>query len=259
MKKILIGLAAIVLLISCQKQTQEEAANIPGMGNTPGELQIEKPFTLPAGVSLVGDITGIDDPGTKSAESKSISLYGSGGRMVKLVITLLNTSNYSKTIFFPKGLIFKCQTAGYQHAILLQTVWITVRPNTKRTIYLDLYCINYGLAPSSSAAYYQILGLTNSEVIKILLNYLGWRIINYEMIFGYFGQGKGEATTPTYDEITERLQTIVWNLTNNGIDISADDKAFIESIPELPAEQRPQLDENANYPEYFEEFSMSID
>lgn len=68
-----------------------------------------------------------------------------------------------------------------------------------------------------------------------------------------FGNSKG-VLAPTYDEITARMQDIVWNLTNNGKDISAEDQAFIESIPELAPSEIPVLDTQAQFPVYFEEY-----
>jgi hypothetical protein len=73
------------------------------------------------------------------------------------------------------------------------------------------------------------------------------------MIYPNISQ-KGIMEGPTYQEITGRLQEIVHNLTNRGIAISADDEAFINSIPELAPEERPVVDENSQYPEYFKEY-----
>ena len=61
---------------------------------------------------------------------------------------------------------------------------------------------------------------------------------------------------PTYEEITQRLQIMVHNLTDNGIPISAEDESFLNSIPELAPEFRPVVDENSKFPEYFEEFLL---
>jgi len=47
---------------------------------------------------------------------------------------------------------------------------------------------------------------------------------------------------------------MVWNLTNNGTNLSAEDIEFIESIPELSPDEIPVMDDNSQYPEYFEEF-----
>ena len=65
-----------------------------------------------------------------------------------------------------------------------------------------------------------------------------------------------KADGPTYEEITEKLQIMVHHLTDLGIALTQEDIDFIESIPELNSEEIPQVDENAQYPEYFEEFKV---
>lgn len=256
MKNILIGLTIFSLLLSsCTKENTESAGKIQGMGDTPGNFEVKEAYTLPSGIAIIGDITGIEKAGTKGEDSKSVadySCYGSGGKMIKLKITLVNRNDYQKTIFFPKGLLWKCTTPGYQDAICLQTTWISLKANSQRTITIDLYCINYGRTPSDIFAYYQFVGVTNSPVFNSLLKMIGWKKINYEWI-NPLPSKSISVEGPTYDEITDRMQNIVWNLTNFGIDVSNEDKAFIESIPELPAESIPVVDDQSQFPEYFEE------
>jgi hypothetical protein len=230
------------------------------MGNTPGNLEVKAPFTLPQEIVLIGDITGLEKAGTKAADSKSgtIPCYGSGGKMIKLKLTLLNKGNNQRTIFFPKGLLWKCSSEGYQDAICLQTTWICLKANSQRTITLDLYCINYGRAPSDNFAFYRFVGVTSSPVFNSLFKMIGWKMINYEWIY----RNPSKSMTiegPTYEQITERMQTIVWNLTNNSKDVSAEDQAFIESIPELTPSEIPVVDEQSQFPEYFEEVVVPVE
>jgi len=263
MKKIIMGIVAIAIIClwSCEKNKSETPGNIPGMGEASGDLQVKEDFKLPQGISLIGDIAGLDKPDSKYGELKSAydvksvyPCYGSG-KFVKLQLTLLNTANNPRTVFFPKGLLWRCKSQDYQHAILLQTTWVCLQANSMRTFVVDLYCINLGIPAPKSDATYRILGVTSSKVMCNLLNMIGWRRINYEMIFGkLYPDQKGIAEEPAYEEITERVQNIVWNLTNNGINVTAEDKAFIESIPELSASEIPPIDEQSQYPEYFDEF-----
>jgi hypothetical protein len=259
MKKILIGLAALTLMLgSCTKENTEKAGSIQGMGNTSGNFEVKAPFTLPQGISVLGDITGLPKAGTKGGDSKSTaySCYGSGGKMIKLKVTLLNRNDNQRTIFFPKGLLWKCDDAGYQDAICLQTTWVCLKANSQRTITLDLYCINYGRTTSDNFAYYRFVGVTSSPIFNSLFKMIGWKMINYEWINP--NPAKSDAVAgPTYDQITERMQNIVWNLTNIGKDVSDDDKAFIESIPELSATEIPVVDSQSQFPEYFEELIVS--
>lgn len=123
MKKILIGFAVLTLVLgSCTKANLDSTGKIQGMGNTPGNLEVKAPFTLPQGITLIGDISGLPKAGAKGEDPKSgsYSNYGSG-KMIKLKLTLLNTNNNSRTLFFPKGLLWECNVSGYQHAICLQT------------------------------------------------------------------------------------------------------------------------------------------
>jgi hypothetical protein len=259
MKKFLFLLAAIsfIGLNSCEKIPTENLGEIPGMGNSDENLQVKEPFTMPDGIIVIGDITGIQNPVNKSSELKSTSdtefdfpRFGSG--FVRLQLTLCNATNYPRTIFFPKGLMWECKNRTSQHGLQCQTTWVCLQPNTTRTIGIDLYCANLGLPVPNQTETYKILGVTNSQLIWNLLNLIGWRKVNYEMCHT---STKGEEG-PTYEEIIDRLQTIVHNLTNRGIDISNDDKEFIQSIPELAPEEIPQIDENSQFPEYFEEFKF---
>lgn len=263
MKKILFISFVLITsgLVSCQKHNQETPGNIPGMGDTPGELQVKEPYLLPEGIHIIGDITGVKNPSAVSGELKSpigetksiIQCFGSG-RYVRLQCTLVNTSQYARTVFFPKGLLWRCMYGNYQHGLTVQTTWTCLQPNSTRTIFIDLYCVNADIPSPDQTATYKILGITTSKTIWSLLNIIGWRKVNYEMYYGSFDHSKGIEAEPTYEEITERLQLIVHNLTDNGIGITAEDKAFIESIPELSAEEIPALDANSQYPDFFEEF-----
>jgi len=267
MKGSLITLAflAIFLLNACQKETIDTPGNIPGMGNTPGELQVKQAYNLPGGVYLVGDITGEKSPIGKAGEmiesfgdAKAVySIFGSGGA-VRLKISLFNSRTYPVTVFFPKGLLFRCNFGNFQHGLCAQTTWACIQPNSSRSIYLDMYCLNYGIPSPDQTAKYSILGITSSQTIWNMLNLIGWRKVNYEMIFG--SQGKGiKADEPSYEEIIERIQAMVHDLTNFANDLTSDDKAFIQSISELSSSEIPQLDVDLQYPEYFDEFVVPED
>jgi hypothetical protein len=258
MKKLMLLLFAssLIGLNSCEKSTSDNPGQIDGMGASTGKLQVKEPFKIPDGIHIVGDITGIENPVSKSGVlksvdfSKSTSSYYGSGLYVKLKVTLLNSTNIPRTIFFPKGLLWECKDRSSQHGLQCQTTWVSLSPNTSRTILIDLYCANNPLPAPGLTVTYNILGVTSSKTVWNLLNLIGWRTVNYEMIF----HSKGVQEGPTYEEITERLQLMVHNLTDFGIDLSAEDIAFIESIPELATEEIPVVDANSQFPEYFEEF-----
>lgn len=264
MKLTLVSIVSVALiLVSCSKQTSEEPGKIPGMGNTPGQLEVKEPFVLPEGIHFIGDITGIENPVSKSLKDSELSFnskcdcsYFGSGRYVRVKLRLLNSWNYPRTIYFRKGLVWQCNSGTYQHLMLCQTTWFNLQPGTYRDVYLDLYCVNYGVPAPDQNATYRILGVTSSPVIWNLLNRIGWKKINYEMIYGAISNRKGNAEAPSYEQITERMQEMVWNLTNHGIDLSSDDIAFIESIPELSADEIPALDPDSEFPDFFNEFSI---
>lgn len=263
MKKTLLLFAAVSLIgfNSCEKKNSEEPGKIPGMGFTPGELQIKERFVLPEGISLIGEIAGPEIPVAKGElkpllvyDSKaSVPRYGSGC-VVRLKLTVCNTRGNPRTVFFPKGLIFKCITGDFQDGLCCQTFWVTLAPNEKRTTEIELYCTKKDVPTPTYDGKFAIWGVTDSKVLWDLLSKIGWKKINFNWIYENVLNKGTMAEGPTYEEITLRLQTMVHNLTNNGISISAEDESFLNSIPELAPEFRPVVDENSKYPEYFEEF-----
>lgn len=261
MKKVLLGLIIVSFfsLFSCEKEKLDTPGNISGMGNTSGDLEIKEFFELPKGINLVGDITGVKSPVGKSGEigqslgdaKADFSIFGSGG-FVRLKLTLSNFRDYPITVFFRKGLVFRCNYGGFQQGLCAQTTWACIQPHSVRSLYVDLYCLNKGIPAPDQTGKYSILGITGSQTMWNLLNLIGWRKINYEMCYPRFH--KGIEAEPTYEEIIARMQTIVHNLTNDGLEITAEDKAFLESIPELTPSEIPPLDIDLQYPEYFDEF-----
>jgi len=243
-------------MASCES---DSPGDIDGMGDNTEALKVKEPFEMPEGIYILGDITGRENGGLKSTQLKSTysttatyPCYGSG-EWVRLQLTLLNTRSYRRTVYFQKGLVWRCQSGGSQHGLQCQTTWICLEPNSRRTVNIDLYCANLGIPSPDELSKYEILGVTSSPTLWKLLNLIGWRKINYEMFYSNLGLKAGEAG-PTYEEIIERVQTVVHNLTDRGIDITEDDIAFFQSIPELSPEDIPPVDENSQYPEYFAEF-----
>jgi hypothetical protein len=264
MKKLFFYLTLITMtgFTSCEKIITETPGNIPGMGNSDKRLEIKSAYKLPDGIGIVGLITGIEENDPKlqvdykpEYGAKSSSYFGSG-KLVRLTLTLVNSKSVARTVFFPKGLVWECQEAGFQHGLQIQTTWISLQPNTTRNVVIDLYCCNLGLPGPTSETSYKILGITSSRVLWNLLDRIGWRKVNYEMISKT--NAKGEAITgPSYDQITERFQAMIHDLTDRGIQIAEEDVLFINSIPELASEEIPQVDENSKFPDYFEEFTIS--
>lgn len=240
-------------LISCES---DSLGDIEGMGDNTGKLLVKEPFIFPQGILLLGDVTGAENPGLKSTGLKStfdtkssISFFGSG-RYIRLQLNLLNTRDYARTVFFPKGLVWRCNNGDYQNGLTCQTTWVCIPANTSRSINVDVYCANANLLSNPTLlTTYQILGVTTSKTLWGLLDLIGWKRINYEMY-----NINTKADGPTYEEITEKLQVMVHQLTDLGIGLTEEDIEFLNSIPELEPSEIPVIDENSQFPEYFEEF-----
>jgi len=240
-----------VTLGSCSKELLDSPGTIPGMGNNLDNLEVKDIYELPRGIYLINQIKEADLKDTASSK------FGSG-KNERLKITLFNSNTSPRTVFFPKGLIFKNSIPGYHNGILLQTTWVTLEAGDRREIIVELYCINSGLLHNNQESHYNFLGISDSPTILQLLDLLSWRKINYEMIYGSFkGSQPVTPSGPAYSDITARLQTIVWNLTDLGISISEEDQKFIESIPLLFLDEIPPVDElSSSYPEFFHEFKV---
>ncbi len=183
-------------------------------------------------------------------------LCGSGGKWVKVKVTMRNTSDKRRTVYFPRGLVFKVNKQDYQHAMLLQWTWICIQPQAEREFVLYLYCINKGKHGSDPQANFSILGITNSNTMWRLLRMIGWRKVNlehYEQV-GSVAQLKADGLD--YNTITENLQEAVWSMTN-GDGLTETDIQFIESIPMLEEGTYPADldDKTVEAPYRFDEYT----
>lgn len=276
MKKVLsiFFIAVLVLVTACQKENVEDTpGNIPGMGDAEGALQVD-PYEFHEDIEFIGDIGGFEEGGiavqgdaslksTMGSEAvQSCRNYGSGGRWVKVKMTVRNTNQtHKRGLYFPRGCIFKVNLEGYQHAILLDWAWACLWPNETRTIVLHLYCINRGKHGSDAHSNFDIIGITSSQPMWRLLHLLAWRRINWEHYYTNVDLGKAELKAanegvPSYEAITEELQDAVWAITN-GSGLSDEQIEFIESIPQLPEGTYPkELDDKTVEPPYwFDEYT----
>jgi hypothetical protein len=211
------------------------------MGNNNDRLTIKEQYSLPYGILVT-------EPIVEKSPDGSFPRYGSGS--VHLKITLLNYTDTAKTVFLPRGLLFECNSSDNHNLMMLQTSWVCIKPNRSKTFILDIYCVNKARKhPADSGITYKIAGTTGSKVMNGLLDQIGWKKTNYEMIIGSNG-GK----TNRYEDLVFPLRDIVWNLTDFGIDLSDEDREFLQSIPELTSSEIPKKDNKGNYPTYFDEY-----
>lgn len=264
MKKLLTLLIAVSVLafVSCDKESapSEAPGNIPGLGNNFGvKPEIKEKFVMPDDILISGQITGASN--LKSASVGNCE-YGSGGD-VKLKLTLKNASNTPRTIFLPKGLIWASQSDKYQHGLQLQTIWISLFAGQSKEVTINLYCANLHLLPAPGHdIIYNILGVTNSRIIWRFLDMIGWKMINFEMYAAHQSNAANQLKSsagPSFDVISARLQSMLHKLTDNGMELTDDDKDFINSIPDVDhVDARAVLDKDAIYPAYLEEYTELV-
>lgn len=262
MNKLLALLITISLLglFSCEKdETSETPGNIPGLGNAPGEPEIKAKYVLPENISIVGDITGLENANQKETNLKSAGVrdlvYGSGSD-VKLRLTLRNGGKKTRTIFLPKGLIWKNRSGNFQHGLQIQTIWINLKPGSTKQVTIHLYCANLKLPTPDHSSIYHILGITSSKIIWNFLDLIGWKMVNYEMIET---EDELKSTgSPSFNDITVRMQQIIEKLTDNGEPISEDDKKFIKSIPNVENKAALSVLKDAIFQDDLEEYSELV-
>ncbi|ULQ55252.1 hypothetical protein KJS94_11425 [Flavihumibacter rivuli] len=235
MQKVLSRLAPVLLLLtvfsysSCQKEdqdsstsTEEKPGQIPGMGNDPrppeGPL-----FTLPPGVSLIGNITGQDDGPTASD-----CVYDGQGTNVKVKMILQNDSiGAPATIEFPPGLVITAITDGFQNGLLMERIVVVLPPRQpggnapKCNVTLMLSCLNAQDKPSTESAIYTFGPVTSSSLINDFISKLSTKEILYS---------KFPPTDPDWNLNQEFIQDALWNLTD-GKGLTNADLKHIQDLP----------------------------
>ena len=252
MKKLinLFFIATLFLIGFTACEQTDEPGGIPGMGDTPGELEIAEPFVAPEGLSI--EVSGLDEltleDGAGIAQLKSTqsrcSIHGVGGSRyknrfkvwIRTNIWISNISNKKICTTLRRGLIFKVSKEGYQHGILVKPVKICINPNTEQNIELWLMCINKGKDGSKHKLKYHIAGITASKVINNLLNYLKGKKIDVSDYCNVNPSAKLKSTTADdmveYQEIADHIQNAIWQLTNEGKDLSQEQIDYFNSLPD---------------------------
>jgi hypothetical protein len=222
---------------------------IPGFGENGDDLR-GTTFTLPEGITFLGDIMGYDssedyetlsaaptgkldllsarlsadDHAVKTrATVKADAQRGSGG-LVTLLLTLKNNTSKSVTVEFPAGLIFQSATGEYQNGILLKLTKVTVPAgSTGYHVVLHLYCGNASRHASDGTAHYLAPIITDSELLLYLCGLVKDRKINVE-------ENQDILEQISYIMIVLRIQMIVWKVTDNGEMLTQDDLDYIRSL-----------------------------
>jgi hypothetical protein len=255
MKKV-INLFAIVSLIligftSCEKE--ETPGGIPGMGETPGKLEIKEAFVAPEDVNIsvqaadeitLEDLINSSETSLKSTSSRPW-YCGAGGSFwqnnftfwIRIRLTLTNAGDNKKCVKFPAGLIFKVQQEGYQNGILLHCVRVCIPANSTKEVEMFAFCLNKGRDGSNANLTYTMPGVTGSNVLwKWMLHKLERKKINIENFFNPSPSAKlksvSEEDLEYFANIADQLQNAVWTLTNDGKELSQEQVDFIDSLPD---------------------------
>jgi hypothetical protein len=226
---------------------QHTPGNIPGMGETAGDLQGDV-FTLPDGVVLNGTIQGALAPyefatsspkglvarvNTDDLQRQRVTLSVVGnpdvqvgsGNDVTVLIPLRNTNAVATTVVFPARLVVRSNSTSYQSGILLKKTSVTVPANSNYVVALVMYCVNLHRAGSVSPTPYDFGVISNSSLIIDLTDRLANKKINVEE----YGETANDYAS--YNAIYRRLADIVWNLTDRGIALSEGDRQWISALP----------------------------
>ena len=212
--KIICGILSLVFVLSsCNKLSPRDLimpdVEMPGFGNNDDNIQ-GTAFPFPAKISIDGQI--------KGGESYSAdTILGSGG-LVTILVPLKNDTSVAIWVEFPAAMVFQCNSTEYQNGLLLKKVRILVRPG-KFYVALKLYCCNMGRhASSASAGYQNPVVCTTSEIVQLCDKFKN-KAINY---------GENQAN---YSTNQNKIQDIVWHLTQYGKMPSSSDLDFINSLP----------------------------
>ena len=253
MKKF-INLFFIIALVmigftSCE-QKEEVQEGIPGMGETPGELEIKEAFVVPEGITITG-LEGLEnvsaDASQAQLKSSQFSFFrrGCGGSFyngnfvawITVNLVFHNSGNGERCITLPQGLVFSVNKPGYQHGITVSPVRICIEGNGARTVSLYLMCINRGKTGSTADVKYTIKGTTGAKKILSLLNRLKDRKLDWQDYVGSLTSAQLKSVNAEdlakYKEIADEIQNDIWTITNDEKDLSQEQIEYIESIPML--------------------------
>ncbi len=249
-------IAIVAIGFSSCEEKESVSEGIPGMGETPGELEIKEAFVDTDGTidGISFNIQGAEQMSTDDllasgqnqlkSTSGSWNYYGCGGSWhnssfkfwIRIKLTLTNSSDGEKCIKFPAGLVFKVNEPGYQNGVLLSDIDVCINANTTKEIYLFAFCLNKGRDGSNANVTYAILGITSSDWLwKYILNDLVGKTINIEYALNTSPSAQLKSANivdlSKYEEIADYLQNAIWTLTNDRKELSQEQIDYIKAIP----------------------------
>jgi hypothetical protein len=234
----------------------DEPGGIPGMGDTPGELEISEPFTPPEGITI--DLEGLEettleDVFSTEAYLKSVNgrrrIKGCGGSRYKgklkiwinVKLSVQNTGNTKECFTIPCGTVFKVSNPQAQNGIVISPIKLCVDKRSRCDFSLWLMCLNKGKDGSSMNVTYKIVGVTASKPIWNILRYVKRKKCNIEWYANFEPNAKLKTVSEagdleTYSDIADHIQNAIWQITNEGKDLSEEQISYFESLPDAPEE-----------------------
>ncbi len=261
MKKSIILFIILTLIVvgfsSCEGK-EDVPAKIPGMGDTPGELEVKESFILPDGIEI-NDVQGIDQgvitvdnflkPSNQLKSSQDFNpsdIFGCGGSFhsnafrtwITIRLIIQNSSQEKKCFKFEQGLLFEVSNQEYQDGILCNDVDICLEPNVNRVVYLWIVCVDKGKKGSSADVTYKIKGVSSSRTLwNQCLNRIKHKKTNIKQYWSDSSPSAQKSATicdlEKYKEVADHIQNAIWTLTNDGNDLSEEQVENLENIPDI--------------------------
>lgn len=212
---------------------QDAPGHIQGLGTAGGKVQ-GQPFSFPAGITSTANWDGmavVPTSGFTASQTSTPLLLVDGAPVDRIVgngfavtirVPLTNTTDKPIDVRFPAGLVVISDDGSRQNGVLLSDVVVTVRPHSTLIVGLTSYCGNFGIPGSDSKAKYGHLVVSSSATLNSLTSLLVNKKINSEMF---------SSNDRDYFPRSERLQTIVHKLTDQGLPLDAADRAWIDTLP----------------------------
>jgi len=254
MKKLisLFFVASLFLIGFTACEQQGEEPGIPGMGDTPGELEIAETFTAPEGVII--NLETLDEANIENALSSQNQLKstegfffrrGCGGSQwngnfkvwIRVKLDVQNTSNQKWCFNIPAGTVFQVSDPSYQNGITISPIKICVESKGFCNVELWLMCLNRGKDGSTANVTYKILGVTGNARMWNLVRKLRYKRCNIEWYLNVDPSAKLKSATAenieTYKELADQIQNAIWQLTNDGEDLTEEQIKYFESLPDI--------------------------
>ena len=246
MKKIvnLFFIASLFLIgfTSCEQQT-EEPGGIPGMGETPGELEIAEPFVAPQGIAInleSQDETTLDAILSSSSQNvlkNSVipSFVGCAGNMynehlniwILVKLTITNDSDQRMCIDIPAGTVFEVSEPGFQNGIVVCPITLCLDGKSTIDVTLSLMCLNKGYDGSTTDVTYKWRGVTASPIMQNFCKMFAkkkCKMEDYDL--------SNSTERKKYSDIVDHIQKAIWNLTNDGRELTQDQIDYFNSLPD---------------------------